>query len=184
MSTGRNVGIYPEIKQPGWHREQGADLTKAVLKVLADHGYRNKTSNVFVQCFDAKELLRIRNELHCELKLIQLLGKGNADNTEFDAMMTTEGLTAIAKYADGIGPSIESLYEIDKSGRIVDSKLVERAHRLGLEVHPYTLRIDSVPKAFQSIDDLTAFLQNVSIDGAFSDFPDVTRAMFTRNQSD
>ena len=30
-STGRDVGIYPEIKAPAWHHENGFDLSVAVL---------------------------------------------------------------------------------------------------------------------------------------------------------
>ena len=40
-STGRNVGIYPEIKQPAWHQQQGQDITKIVLTVLSRNGYRD-----------------------------------------------------------------------------------------------------------------------------------------------
>ena len=34
-STGRAVGIYPEIKQPQWHRAHGHDISKIVLPLLA-----------------------------------------------------------------------------------------------------------------------------------------------------
>lgn len=39
-STGRNIGIYPEIKEPAWHRNEGRDITAVVLKTLADYGYK------------------------------------------------------------------------------------------------------------------------------------------------
>ena len=41
-SLGRNVGIYPEIKQPKWHREQGHDISRVVLPILARYGYTTK----------------------------------------------------------------------------------------------------------------------------------------------
>ena len=33
-STGKNIGIYPEIKEPEFHKKEGKNLTKVVLKVL------------------------------------------------------------------------------------------------------------------------------------------------------
>ena len=32
-TTGREAGIYPEIKAPAWHREQGQDLSRIVLPI-------------------------------------------------------------------------------------------------------------------------------------------------------
>ena len=177
-STGRQAGIYPEVKQPAWHRQQGGDVSREVLKVLGQYGYDDQTSNVYFQCFEASELKRVRHELGCKLQLIQLLGKGRSGTTDYDAMMTNEGLAAIAKYADGIGPSVESLYEANSSGQATATDLVQQAHDHGLKVHPYTLRIDSVPAAFQDVEALTAFLLKSRVDGAFTDFPDVTRSLF------
>src|SRR5688572_1776249 len=56
-SMGRTVGIYPEIKEPTWHREQGVDLARLLLAELKTFGYARKDDAVFVQCFDAAELL-------------------------------------------------------------------------------------------------------------------------------
>ena len=43
MNASRNkqVGIYPEIKQPAWHRKQGKDISRVVLQVLKKLGYQN-----------------------------------------------------------------------------------------------------------------------------------------------
>src|SRR5210317_2181827 len=57
-ATGGSTGVYPEIKRPAWHREQGIDLSSALLDVLAEHGYQDPGDPVFVQCFDARELQR------------------------------------------------------------------------------------------------------------------------------
>src|ERR1051325_4017469 len=96
-STKRDVGIYPEIKQPGWHRQQGQDISKIVLPILARYGYRTKADNFYLQCFDFAEVKRLRSELGFEGKLIVLLEK----KTE------RAGLQEIAKVADGIGPSLD-----------------------------------------------------------------------------
>ena len=53
-STSKNIGIYPEIKEPEFHRKEGKNLTEIVLKVLSDYGYKTKKDNCILQCFDAK----------------------------------------------------------------------------------------------------------------------------------
>ena len=60
---------------PAWHRAQGKDPSRIVLDTLARHGYTERGDNVFLQCFDDLELKRIRGELGCDLKLIQLVGE-------------------------------------------------------------------------------------------------------------
>ena len=72
-SMRRSVGIYPEIKAPEWHRRHGIDLSSLLLNELAAFGYCAETDPVFVQCFDAAELVRVRTELGSALKLIQLV---------------------------------------------------------------------------------------------------------------
>ncbi|MDF1624235.1 MAG: glycerophosphodiester phosphodiesterase family protein, partial [Pseudohongiella nitratireducens] len=47
-STGRNVGIYPELKSPAFHHEHGKDLATAVLSELKRFGYTSKDSTVYV----------------------------------------------------------------------------------------------------------------------------------------
>ncbi|MBU1108170.1 MAG: glycerophosphodiester phosphodiesterase [Candidatus Riflebacteria bacterium] len=162
-STGKNIGIYPEIKDPAWHREQGRDITKIVLRVLSEYGYKTADDNIYLQCFDFSELKRIRNELKCELKLIQLIEE-DCDIAE------------VASYATGIGPWIKQIITgLDKQGKPVISDLVERAHQHKLMVHPYTLRIDALPEGVTPDALLDVLFNQVKIDGIFSDFPDVSR---------
>src|SRR5690606_21781422 len=42
-STGRTVGIYPEIKSPAFHLAEGKDLGRAVIAVLKQYGYTRKS---------------------------------------------------------------------------------------------------------------------------------------------
>ena len=161
-STGRNIGIYPEIKEPAWHRNEGRDITAVVLKTLADYGYHSSTDPIFLQCFDFDELRRIKEDLKCEFRLIQLVEE------DFD-------VEKVAGYAYGIGPSITQIISgIDASGRARLTDLVERAHRVGLKVHPYTFRADSLPAGITSEMLLKVLFEQAGIDGIFSDFPDIT----------
>ena len=170
-STGRTVGIYPEIKSPAWHRSEGHDVAKAVVDILHRHGYATKADPCHIQCFEADEVTRIRRELGWQGKLVQLIG-----GKDQDALVTAEGLARIATVADGIGPPIERV--LDATGK--PSGLVERAHAAGLAVHPYTLRRDRLPSWAGSFDDLQGALFAAGVDGVFSDFPDLTVAWLRR----
>jgi len=168
VSTGRDVGIYPETKSSAWHAEQGYDFEQIVLDVLAEYGYTTRADNVIVQSFEHDSLLRLR-ELGSELTLVQLIGGGAA----FDPMVTAAGLDAIAEVADGIGPSMTRI--IDGDGNWVDDNfLVREAQARGLVVHPYTMRADRLPAYVDSFEELLElFLFEAGVDGVFTDHPDL-----------
>lgn len=162
-TTGKQVGIYPEIKNPGFHRKEGKDISKIVLGILKKYGYLHKTDHCILQCFDAEELKRIRFDLKSDLFLTQLM--------EFpDGISDIKGY---ANYADAIGPPVSQLivssYKIQ--GKTY-SDLIAEAHKLKLKVHPYTLRIEEL-KGFPNFEALLEFcFDTLNIDGAFTDFPD------------
>lgn len=175
-STGREAGIYPEIKSPGWHRNEGVDLSAMVIEQLDDLGYRTKADPVFLQCFDAAEVHRIRHDLGCKLRLVQLLGEnewGESD-TDYDSLKTADGLRQLAKTADGIGPWIGQLVDLaGVDGQPVSTGLVSAAHAAGLVVHPYTFRADQLGPGFEDLGEMVAWFSEIlGIDGVFTDFPD------------
>ena len=176
QSTGRSVGIYPEIKSPVFHRGEGKDISAAVLKVLKTYGYDEQQESVFLQCFDATELQRIRGELlpvmNMTVPLVQLLGT----EPEFRAALTPAGMKTVASYADGIGPSMQLIVAPGSvAGKLQITNLVELAHDQGLVVHPYTFRRDLLPVyADDYADLLKIFLKDIGVDGVFTDFPDLT----------
>ncbi len=184
-STGRRAGIYPEIKRPKWHRDEGVDIAPRMLADLADFGYQSREDAVYLQCFDPDELVRIRDEFDSDLKLVQLIGDnswGEAD-TDFDAMRTKAGLVSLAATVDGVGPWLEHLYGIE-DGKVVGNDLLSWAHAAGLEVHPYTLRLDALPVGFDSFDALLLFVvEELGADGLFTDFPDTVRRILNGRAS-
>jgi glycerophosphoryl diester phosphodiesterase len=160
-STGRIAGIYPEIKQPKWHRSEGHDISAMVLPLLRKHGYATKSDPCVLQCFELEEVKRIRKELGWQGRLVFLMGSSGKGETAGTQRAT---LADVATVADGIGPSI--------GADIV--RLATEAHEAGLIVHPYTLRIDDLPKWTQSTDELLHMLfDEAKVDGVFTDFPDV-----------
>jgi glycerophosphoryl diester phosphodiesterase len=183
-STGRRVGIYPEIKSPAWHHEEGVDVARLLLDVLAGYGYQDKSDPVFVQCFDARELRRVREELGCKLNLVQLVAENSwgESDTDYDHLKTPAGLQEVAQYADGLGPWIGQLYtlaEID--GHPVSTGYVKLAHEAGMTVHPYTFRADQLGPGFESFAEMVQwFAETIKVDGMFTDFPDLAVAALAK----
>ncbi|MFT5758659.1 MAG: glycerophosphoryl diester phosphodiesterase [Alteromonadaceae bacterium] len=193
-TTGKNIGIYPEIKSPAFHLHHGKDISKAVLKELKRYGYNKKDSKVFVQSFDPIELKRIKKkllpELNMQVKLVQLIAltswketliyqQGTSTAYDYDWMLKTEAMTEIAGYADGIGPWKDMLIDSENSTSSTNKPrsngLLEAAHKAGLFVHPYTFRADSgrIPTFAQDFNDLLhIYYFDIGVDAVFTDFPD------------
>jgi glycerophosphoryl diester phosphodiesterase len=190
-STGKNVGIYPEIKAPWFHRQEGKDITTKVLEVLKQYGYTKKSDKVYLQCFDANELKRIKNtlepEMGMDLKLVQLIAytdwnetaeqkaDGTWQNYSYDWMFKPGAMKEVAKYADGIGPDYHMLFADSSTPKNIKlTGMVKEAHANHMVVHPYTIRIDQLPKYATSANQLFDIVfDKANVDGAFTDFPDL-----------
>jgi glycerophosphoryl diester phosphodiesterase len=60
-------------------------------------------------------------------------------------------------------------------GDIIATDLASRAHAVGLEIHPYTFRMESseIPPYAQNYTDLmNIFLCQIDVEGVFTDFTD------------
>ena len=142
-STGKDIGIYPEIKQPKFHRDEGKDISTAVVRLLKEYGYLSKSDKVFLQTFSFEELKEIKTnifpEVGIEINLIQLVG----NNTTYPWIFEEGGMKKLAKFADGIGPEKGLVIPRESTASNVQiTSLVSRAHAAGLKVHPYTYRLD------------------------------------------
>ena len=168
-STGRNVGIYPELKDPAFHTKEGYDIGKIALEILSSYGYQGPDANVYVQCFDADYTQYLRKKLGTDLPLVQLIGGGES----YDSLVTSKGLDKIATYANGIGPSVNRIVKYEEFKPLIITNLVEDAHARGLVVHPYTFRKDALPKYSSNFEELLRlFYFVIGVDGGFTDFPD------------
>ncbi|MGB1238580.1 MAG: glycerophosphodiester phosphodiesterase [Pseudomonadales bacterium] len=185
----KHVGIYPEVKAPSFHRDQGKDISAHLLDTLAKHGYRDRNAAVYIQSFDAPELERIRRELmparNMDLKLVQLMAytnwgivkqysNGKARERDVSWMFKQGGMQKIATYADAIGPWYGMLFEDYRSrDDFVVSSFVQRARDNGLLIHTYTLRADhsGYKKYADSLGSMAHFLTQIGVDGFFTDHP-------------
>ena len=178
VSTRRNVGIYPEIKRPKWHRKEGMDISKITTDILKQYGYSNNEDKIFLQCFDSKELKRIKNELNSSLPLIQLIGSNSWGESEDDYsnMITENGIKEVSKYAVGIGPYLQLTYNVSlQSGNFKPTSMVRYARQNNLLIHPYTIRKDSIPLDFDDYEKMIQwFMNTLNADGLFTDFVDLT----------
>ncbi|WP_435927217.1 glycerophosphodiester phosphodiesterase [Dryocola sp. BD613] len=189
-SSGKNIGIYPEIKAPWFHHQEGKDIAAKTLAVLRQYGYTSKQDKVYLQCFDAQELQRIKTTLEprlgMDLKLVQLIAytdwnetqqqqtDGRWVNYSYDWMFKPGAMKQIARYADGIGPDYHMLVaEGSTKGNVKLTAMVKEAHDSNLTVHPYTVRADALPEYVSNVNQLFDMLYNkAGVDGVFTDFPD------------
>lgn len=161
-STGRTVGIYPELKDPSFYKDQNLPFAETVLEVLSRYGYEGATAPIYIQCFSPSELMRLREELKTTLPLMQLI----SDNE----MLKSLGFEKIAGYAQAIGPDKKCIED--------DPTIVAQAHAAGLKVHPYTFRKEFFPRQYESVEEeMRVFLFEHGIDGGFIDQPDKMKAV-------
>ena len=161
--TGRDVGIYPETKDPVFHDSEGLPIERVLLDTLAEYGYAGRDAKVYIQSFGFENLREMREAMGSDLPMIQLIGGGEA----FDDRVTPAGLDEIATYADGIGPDKNRIAD-------TDGALVTLAHQRGLKVHPYTFRADQLPDGTRRLEDeLRRYYFQYDVDGLFTDFTDI-----------
>jgi glycerophosphoryl diester phosphodiesterase len=110
------------------------------------------------------------------------------DGRTYADLARPEGLKAVARFADGIGPDKQMIVPRDGQSRSLPAtSLVKDAHAAGLFVHPYTFRLENyfLPAELRSGDGSTPedmarhgdeqaeYLQffTLGVDGLFTDFP-------------
>jgi glycerophosphoryl diester phosphodiesterase len=199
-TSGRVVGIIPEIKHSTYFRQAGLPMEDRVLAILAAHAY-TRTAPVEIQSFEVANLRYLRGKLgkhHPNIRLLQLLDDAAthpydvvaaAGKLSYGDMMTPAGLREIASYADAIGPNIRAIIPLAADGGLGQpTPLVHDAHAAKLEVHPYTFRPEnhfqarnfwqgSDPRTFNekgSVAEIRAYL-DAGIDAFFTDDPALGR---------
>lgn len=122
----RTIAVYPETKNPSYHKALGLPLEDKLIALIGLAGWNSKTSPVYVQSFEPGSLKDLKAK-GLKTRLIQLVdgddvdlktGKVtlafpydrpydwnlSGDKRLFTDMLTPAGLAEIKTYADGIGP--------------------------------------------------------------------------------
>ena len=143
---GRSIAIYPETKNPTYHRDLGLPLEDKLIAALDAAGWNSRTAPVFVQSFEPGSLKEMRAK-GLRSRMVQLVDGDDidlktgaityaipldrpydwaraGDSRLFSAMVTPAGLAEIKTYADGIGPwkpyIVPVKGRLDAAGRLVD----------------------------------------------------------------
>ena len=175
-ASGKRTGVYIELKRPEFHEQEGVDIYQAVLDVLTVFNRLGKSAETVIQCFDPETLKRFAREGIFKGPLVQLVLTESIANWrgDFEGMQTMSGLEQVAQYAHGLGPDVNLLENMSGG----PSEMVVAAKKLGLFLHPYTLRADSesIPGVnFKALH--KKLFKELEVDGAFTDFADQTREL-------
>jgi glycerophosphoryl diester phosphodiesterase len=214
IETGRTIGIYPELKHSTYMQGVSQSLgfsasyfeDKLVSTLHAAYG-NSTAAPVFIQSFEVSNLQYLNTQTN--IKLVQLVDANDvrADGSlellapyaqpadvvaaggtlTFADLVSNNGLSFVASYADGIGPWKPYLLQtaadgVDRNGdgvvngsdRLVlgSTGVIEAAHQRGLLVHTWTMRDDAGLLGFSNgQQEIEAYLR-LGVDGVFTDFTD------------
>lgn len=208
-AVGHSVGIIPEIKHSTYFQSLGLAMEDTLIATITQHLYA-RTAPLEIQSFEVGNLQYLREKLGNtwpNIRLLQLLGAPYQQpydvvvaggDLSYGKMMSANGLHAMARYADAIGPDCRAIIPWLADGTLGQAtSLVRDAHAAGLEVHPYTFRPENqfLPRAFWLGDDprtlneagmirqLQACL-DAGIDAFFTDAPAIGRKAFAARTRD
>ncbi|WP_328375965.1 glycerophosphodiester phosphodiesterase [Streptomyces sp. NBC_01020] len=188
---GRPVWLYTETKHPTYFRGLGLGLEERLVALLRKYGRDRRSSPQFVQSFEPSSIQRLAR-LAGTPGIVLLSGPAgrpwdfvqSGDPRTVADLQTPAGLKWIASYAQGIGPTLDSVIPKDGDGRLTEpTTLVRDAHAQGLLLHPYTMRNENtfLPADFRRGTDPNAYGDAfgafrvyfaTGIDGVFSDNAD------------
>lgn len=176
-STGKDIGVYVEVKEPEFYKQQGQDITGEVIKMLDKYGYNKPESNAILQIFDYDAVKDARAKgWKGELAMLVIPGGQHLtdDKKIHEWLLTPEGIAEVSKYATIYAPWFSSLAVPNPDGKgYTVNNLADEARKNGMKVHSWTWRKDAPFKGFEKAEDaLDVAFKKIKLDGMFSDFPD------------
>jgi glycerophosphoryl diester phosphodiesterase len=204
LAKAHDVGIYPETKHPSYFDSIGLSLEEPLLATLRANGLDHRHAKVFIQSFEVGNLRELNTRTR--VPLVQLIDAAGApadfvlakDPRTYDDLVTPQGLSEIATYADGIGPEKSRIVPGNTAGGQpgTPTDLIRDAHRNGLLVHPFTFRPENnflaapwragdpaSPEFLRARGDQPAELElyyELGVDGLFADNADTAVAVRER----
>ncbi|CAI9409012.1 glycerophosphodiester phosphodiesterase [Nocardioides sp. T2.26MG-1] len=188
--TGRTVGLAPETKHPTYFDSIGLSLEEPMLRTLHRYGFDKPRSKVLIQSFEVGNLRQLDKMTDLPIEQLVDAAGGPYDQAAagtpvtYSSMLTPDGLRAVARYADWLGPNKDLVLPRDATGATGEpSTLVPDAHRAGLRVVIWTIRDENQfmatnfrtgadPVAKGNVhDEILAFL-DAGVDALFADYPD------------
>jgi glycerophosphoryl diester phosphodiesterase len=170
-STGRPIGIYPEIKRPAWHRAEGQDISRIVLDLLDRPWLRRRRRSAALPA-----VLRLGGNPAHPPRARLCRPARPADRPEHLAGCRRHRLSGTAD--DGgpgrARPDGRRHRPHDRTGHRRQGRttsLAQRARAHGLAVHAYTLRADRLPGWAGDMTVLTTRLVEAGVGGLFTDHP-------------
>ena len=143
---GRSIILYPETKNPSYHRDLGVPLEDKLIAAIQSANWNSSTAPVIVQSFEPGSLKEMRAK-GLKVRMVQLIDaygydfktgsliytapyhrpydwEKAGDQRLFSHMATPEGLAEIKTYADGIGPwkpyIVPVKGQLDADGQLID----------------------------------------------------------------
>ncbi|GHI09050.1 glycerophosphodiester phosphodiesterase [Streptomyces cellostaticus] len=188
---GRQVWIYPETKHPTYFRKLGLGLEERVAKLLRKYGKDTRNSPVILQSFEPSSIQKLNQLVDNPLVVLLSSAAGRpydfveaGDPRTVADLITPKGLREIAGYAQGIGPTLDLIIPKNADGTLAEpTTLVADAHKVGLILHPYTMRNENpfLPAEYRKGTDADAYGDvfgafrtyfATGIDGVFTDNAD------------
>ena len=163
-----NIGIYPELKDPEFHFEEGIKDTLVIFAKALNHvKLKNSNLPITAQCFHYESLKRLRWMLLKKIELTFLYGENswNISSTNYEILKKPESANLIKQNASNIGVWLGHIF--NKSGKY--KPWVKSMREMGLKVHVYTVRNDALPSYVKNEAHLLSLLTQYGIDGVFSD---------------
>lgn len=161
------LGVYIELKYPGYFNSLGFAVEDMLLKILKERGIDNikgasETCPIILQCFELQSLQYMSKQT--DLPLVYLI------NSAYPVF----NMSYYVYYVDGVGPNNGAIFTPD--GMITD--FVHQAHGYGLAVHMWVVRDDVPFSGFNRPQTYQAVLK-AKLDGIFDEFPDSASIYFS-----
>ncbi|MGW0391400.1 glycerophosphodiester phosphodiesterase [Streptomyces sp. NPDC003042] len=188
---GKRVWLHVETKHPSYFRGLGLALEEPLAKLLRRYGRDGRNAALFLQSFEPSSVRRLSRLVSAPR--VVLLSAADTRPWDFEVakdprtvadLVKPEGLSWIAGFAQGIGPTLDLVVPRGADGRLgAPTTLVKDAHARGLVLHPYTARNENsfLPAEYRKGTDPAAYGDSLGafrtyfelgIDGIFTDNPD------------